>query len=151
MLSAADQSVLLREVVVQLVVEQRRLARWRSPRAPSRTRRSRSSRRRSCRRVRPSANTSIFAPARCGVDPLRAHDRHQRDGFAALRARPPRRQALLRSDEHLDLRLLLQRLDEGVGVLLLLLLGQELLDPARSTSSNGTVAPGLWSVTLMMW
>ena len=41
--------------------------------------------------------------------------------------------------------------DEGVGVLLLLLLGQELLDPRAAPVRTEPSRPDLWSVTLMMW
>src|SRR5512132_2787493 len=88
--------------------------------------------------IRPSAKTSIFAPARCGVDPLErtivtSAAGSPRSSAAAAAGRTSSFMTVLApaSDQDLDLRLLLQPLDEGVRVLLLLLPAEELLDPRR--------------------
>ena len=99
--------------------------------------------------VRPSAKTSIFAPARCGVDPLRPYDGHERDSLAALERVCCRGQDLFVQIEHLDLGLLLHLLDEGLRQLLFLLLGQVFLH-LRADLGEGTVPAALRSVTLMM-
>src|SRR5688572_31148052 len=86
--------------------------------------------------VRPSAKTSIFAPTRCGVEPLArtivtSALGSPRSSAAAAAGRTASFTGPPRSDENLDLGLLLQSLDEGVLVLLLFLLGEELLDLLR--------------------
>src|SRR6266849_6514423 len=92
--------------------------------------------------VRPSAKTSIFAPVRWGVEPLErtivtSALGSPRSSAAAAAGRTvsftarPRSPGLPRSDEDHDLGLLLQPVDEGLAVLLLLLLAEELLDLRR--------------------
>ena len=80
--------------------------------------------------VRPSANTSILAPARCGVEPLRAHDGHQRDRLAALERVRRRREDLFVQTRTSIFAFCFSVVDEGLDLLLLLLIGQELLAPA---------------------
>src|SRR5437899_1528726 len=83
--------------------------------------------------VRPSANTSIFAPVRCGVEPLErtivtSAAGSPRSSAAAAAGRTSSFTRAPRSDQDFDLRLLLQAVDERVGRLLLLLLLEEALD-----------------------
>src|SRR5260221_14643980 len=86
--------------------------------------------------IRPSANTSIFAPTRCGVEPVArtmvtSALGSPRSSAAAAAGRTASFIGRPGSNENLDLGLLLESLDERVLVLLLLLLGEELLDLRR--------------------
>ena len=71
--------------------------------------------------VRPSANTSIFAPARCGVEPLARTTVTSAAALAARERIGGGGQDLFVQIEDLDLGLLLQRGDELVRLGLLLL------------------------------
>src|SRR5689334_24262865 len=76
--------------------------------------------------IRPSAKTSIFAPVRCGVDPVErtivtSAAGSPRSSAAAAAGRTSSFIGLECSNQDFDLRFLLQPVDEGVHVLLLLL------------------------------
>ena len=81
--------------------------------------------------MRPSAKTSIFAPARWGVDPLRADHRHERDRFAALERVGRRGQDFLVQTSTSILAFFFSESTKACRLLLLLLLGQELADARR--------------------
>src|SRR5215217_3252215 len=80
--------------------------------------------------MRPSAKTSILAPARCGVDPLERTIVTSAAGSPRSRAAAAagRTCSFMASDEDLDLGLLLQPFDERRLVRALLLLLEEFLD-----------------------
>src|SRR5215471_2599840 len=86
--------------------------------------------------IRPSGKTSILAPVRCGVEPLARTIVTSAAGSprSSADAAAGRTSSFIgggRSDQNLDLRFLLQLLDEGVLAILLLLPIEELLDLRR--------------------
>ena len=118
---AADQAVLLGEVIVELVVDERGLSgRDRLARFPEGVVLVAAA---ADGPDRPPVGPDEHLGARAlGRRALRAHDRDERDALAAPQRLGRRRQHFLRSDEHLDLGFLLQRVDEGLRALTLLLL-----------------------------
>ena len=129
-LPSTDEAVLLREVVVQLEVHEHltagleQLSRLQAGFvlvAPAADRADRAA-------VREHQHLGA-GPLRRG--PSRAHDGHERDRLAALERVSRRSEDFLVQIRTSILAFCLHLLDEGLGVLLLLLLGEELFDLRR--------------------